>query len=67
MKKKKGRKFFIKEKMSVNEKHKLIENKANEISFRLLATNKHADYNWLIDKLKKLISENEELNKNMEK
>ena len=53
--------------MSVNEKHKLIENKANEISFRLLATNKHADYNWLIDKLKKLISENEELNKNMEK
>ena len=53
--------------MSVNEKHKLSENKANEISFRLLATNKHADYNWLIDKLKKLISENEELNKNMEK
>lgn len=27
---------------------------ADEISFRLLATKDHADYEWLVDKLKQL-------------
>jgi|TARA_B110000879_G_scaffold36147_1_gene50036 hypothetical protein len=28
---------------------------ANEISFRLIATNKHPDHIWLVDRLKKLL------------
>ena len=36
------------EKMNEEEIKKL----ADEISFRLLATNKHADYDWLVGRLK---------------
>ena len=31
-----------------------IENLADEISFRLLATNNHDDYEWLLNKLKEI-------------
>ena len=32
-----------------------IKKLADEISFRLMATNKHPDYMWLVDRLKKLL------------
>lgn len=40
--------------MKKDKETKLIK-AANDISFRLLATNKHTDYQWLLDKLKELI------------
>tara|TARA_B100000927_G_C16253614_1_gene384538 strand:- start:6 stop:203 length:198 start_codon:yes stop_codon:yes gene_type:complete len=43
-----------------NKKNELIKNLATEISFRLLATSKHPDKEWLIEKLEEFAKNIEE-------
>tara|TARA_B100000900_G_scaffold257629_1_gene219590 strand:+ start:2312 stop:2509 length:198 start_codon:yes stop_codon:yes gene_type:complete len=45
---------------AVNNKNELIKNLATEISFRLLATSKHSDKEWLIEKLEEFVKNIEE-------
>jgi hypothetical protein len=42
-----------------------VEQLAEEISFRLLATIKHSDHEWLINKLDKTINQTEDDSKPM--
>tara|TARA_B100000927_G_scaffold51349_1_gene38176 strand:+ start:1772 stop:1906 length:135 start_codon:yes stop_codon:yes gene_type:complete len=39
----------------------LIKKYADLISFRLLATNKHIDYDWLVEIIKEIIEKNQKL------